>query len=115
MEQKIFDIINSDNVSKIQVGEDLISLNDEERKRVLKLLNEVKESKVLFPDGLKGICLVYDDGLIAVNISLSKINLTGSRYLLFIYHKTPKSLEFDANTFMVTNEILDKYIERLSR
>lgn len=113
MEQKVFNIFKADEVSKIQIGADVISLDEEERKRILRLFKTIKDSKVLFPDGLQGACLIYSDGLIAANISLSKINLSGTRYLLFVYHKTPKSEEFDANTFLLDGDLINKYIESL--
>lgn len=114
MEQKVFDIYKKDGAVKVQIGEDIIGLDNEERNRLLKLFKSIKDTKVLFPAGLQGACLMYPDGLIAVNVSVSKINLMGTKYLLFLYHQTPKSLEFDANSFMLSGVIVDKYIEALS-
>lgn len=113
METKTFNIFRKDDSVKIQIGDDVIGLDNEERNRLLRLFLSIKETKMLFPAGLQGACLMYPDGLIAMNISVSKINLMATKYFLFLYHQTPQSTEFDANTFMLSGVVIDKYIRAL--
>lgn len=114
METKTFNIFNKDGDAKVQIGNDIIGLDNEERNRLLKLFTSIKETTVLFPAGLQGACLMYPDGLIAMNISISKAKISGTRYLLFLYHLTPKSTEYTANTFMISGAVIDKYINSLT-
>lgn len=117
MQTKVFDIFKAGEESRIRIDDDVIALTDMERGRLIKLFEEVKDDRNpvnLFPDGVKGTILVYSDGLIAANISLTRINESGTQFLLFIYHMTPKSSEYSSNTFLISSDVLQNYISALS-
>jgi hypothetical protein len=114
MEDKIFDIQKTGDNIKIQIGKNNIRLDNNERTRILNLFSSIKETETLFPAGLEGACLMYPNGIIALNISVAKITATGTRYLLFLYHLNPNSSDYNANTFMLTDSVLDRYIKTLS-
>lgn len=117
MQTKVFDIFKAGEESRVRIDDDVIALTDMERGRLIKLFEEVKDDRDpvnLFPDGVKGTILVYANGLIAANISLSRINESGTQFLLFVYHMTPSSSEYSTNTFLVSVDVLQNYIEALS-
>ena len=114
MEQKVFDIYKKDNNVKVQIGDDIIGLDNEERMRLLKLFKSIKDTKTPFPSGFEGACLMYPTGVIAANISVSKLHISGTKFLLFLYYQQPEKEGYISNSFLLSSVIIDKYIEALS-
>lgn len=115
MIQKTFSIYESNGIIKMQIGEDVFGLDDRERKNIFNCLSDVKESRFLFPNKLQGTAIMYDNGLIAANISVGKIDLGGTKYILMVYSLKPNSDKYDVNTFMLTGEAVSQYMDILAK
>lgn len=109
MDQKTFSIFKKDNVVKIQIGQDLFGLDDTERKNIHSCLLDAKQTRFLFPSKLHGTAIMYPNGLIAATISVGKLDLIGTKYLIVVYSLTPNSTKYDVNTFLVTGDMLKEY------
>ena len=99
---------------KMQIGKDIFGLDNSERKRIHKCFVEALETTELAPTKVNGTLMMYDTGLIAVNINIGKLDLAGTRFLLMVYSMPPKSSQYGVDNFLVTRDALVKYIEMLS-
>lgn len=115
MKEKEFSIFKSNGKIKLQVGTDMLVLDDVERKNVLNCLNTVKGTRLLFPSSLNSVAIMYPNGIVAVNLSIGKFNLQGSNYIIIVYLLKPKSTVYDVNMFMCTREMIEEYIEVLEK
>lgn len=113
MEQKEFSIFKSNGKIKLQIGTDIFVLDEIEQRNILNCLNAVNGSRVLFPNSLNGTAIMYPNGIVAVNLSIGKIDLQGSKYIVMVYSLKPKSSVYDVNMFMCTGDMVREYINVL--
>ena len=111
---KTFKFFEEKGLIKMQIGDDKFVLDNAERKRINNLLKKSIETSELVPNAMNGVLIMYDNGLIAANISIGKLDLAGTQFLLVIYSLTPKSTKYDVNTFLLQRNVMEKYIKILS-
>lgn len=114
MEQKTFSIYKKNDAVKMQIGKDIFTLDETERKNIFNNFSDVKNTRSLFPSTLMGTAIMYPNGLIAATINIGKVRLSGSEYILVVYSLTPKSTSYDVNTFIITKEALESYMDALA-
>lgn len=114
MEQKVFSIFKNEDVTKLQIGEDIFGLDESERKNILNCLVDIKQSRMMFPSMLRSVAIMYPNGIIATTISVGKMDITGTKYLVITNTLAPTSSSYEVNTFMITDKVLNGYIGALS-
>lgn len=113
MVQKNFSIYENSGIIKIQIGGDIFGLSDRERKNIFGCLCNARDSRFLFPNTLYGTALLYDNGLVAANISVGKFDISGTKYIIILYSLKPGSDTYDVNSFMITGDTISQYINIL--
>lgn len=114
MVQKTFSIYEKNGIVKMQVGGDLFGLDNCERKNIFNCLSDVKESRFLFPNKTYGVAIMYENGLVAANISVGKIDIAGTKYIMMVYSLKPNSSQYEVNSFMLTGEAIAQYMDILA-
>lgn len=114
MVQKAFSVFEKNGVVKLQIGQDVFGLDDTEKKNIFNCFSDAKQTRFLFSNKLFGTAIMYPNGLIAATISVGKLDLAGTKYLLMVYSLTPQSDKYDVNSFMVSGDALKSYMDTLA-
>ena len=114
MVQKTFSVFKQNGVVKVQIGQDVFGLDDTEKKNIFNCFSDAKQTRFLFPSKLAGTAIMYPNGIIAATISVGKLDLAGTKYLVNVYSLTPKSDKYDVNVFMVSGDALLSYMDTLA-
>lgn len=114
MEQKTFQIFKKeDNSCAIQVGDDIVTMDDIERVRLYQVINAVVEKPYIVPNNMLGCLLMYDNGIIATSFSIGKLDIAGQKFLVVVYTMNPRTSSYEINQFLLLRSAVDAYLEAL--
>lgn len=113
MENKTFLFKKENGKVKIQIGNSLYTITDAEKLSFSVLFNSIKESNVTFPYKNLGTSILFDNGIIAANINVAKLDVLGYKYLFLVYSLSPETNKYEVSNFIVSNKILDEFLEVL--
>lgn len=110
-EHHTFDIVASEdgNVAILIDSHDFW-LDDMERCRVRYCIKQAINCEVFnVPTATYGTMIPYANGIMAVHLSVSKLNKEATDFMILVSYMTPKMKSYRSHMFFVPRQVLDRY------
>jgi uncharacterized lipoprotein NlpE involved in copper resistance len=112
---KKFIIEKSGEKVKLQINDGILWLDEKERDRIMVTLNKaMAPGTISFPIQSNGTFITYENGTIAVSLSVAKLNTDGTTYIIFASYQMPGMIQFETDMFYVTREVMEKFMLALA-
>lgn len=66
-----------------------------------------------FPDIGYATYIVYDNGMVAVALSIAKLDMDAQQFIIFVTYMKPGTSEYKTDKFYLTDKVLRSFIEKL--
>ncbi len=103
---------HGDVVLRINEGE--FVLDDNEQSRLLLCLNRALDPGAgLFPFMGYSTFIVYENGVLAASLNVSKLDKEGNNYLFVVTYNLPGQTGYDTDLFFVNNKTIEAFVKNL--
>lgn len=100
---------------KIQIGEDTLLLDAEEAARIKRTFERVlNDAFPCIPEQTTGCLILYDNGTIAISLSMVRLTPMGSEFIIIANYMFPEMEAYTTSMFYVNRETLDGFVAALT-
>jgi uncharacterized lipoprotein NlpE involved in copper resistance len=101
--------------TKLQINDGILWLDDKERNRIIVTFNRAMAPGVQpFPIATNGCTITYENGIIAVNLSVAKLEANGDTYIIIASYQLPGMECLQTDMFYVSRSVMDKFMLALA-
>lgn len=113
---KIFNVEKADDGSiSLRINDGRFKLEPSEANRLIVLFDKALNmtSDFPFPDVGYASYIAYNNGVVAVAISISRLDKEGSQFIAFVTHMKPGTAKYETDQFFMMRHVVEKFIETL--
>lgn len=114
----VFDIYkdSESGKSKVRVGNNLYTLNavETEKLGVFLMTQASYQSEVAFPNAMRSMAIMFENGTVAMNLSIGSIGSPPKGFILMVTYAPPQLIRYDTSMFFLDASTLGEYIAALS-